>query len=64
LKRRLAHLQREGGYYTTEDFLMAEKLTLPSETLAEAMSRLWPHKTEHPWLIEKAEEREQEEQGL
>ena len=67
LKKRLSRLQPEGGYYSHEDFLLALRLMRPDETLGEAMYRLWPYKTVHPWLIEKAEEqeqREQEEQGL
>lgn len=64
LKKRLSRLQQEGGYYAHEDFLLAERLMRPDETVGEAMYRLWPYKTAHPWLIEKAEQREQEEQDL
>jgi hypothetical protein len=58
LKKRLDRLQGKGGYYTAEDFLMADQLKQSSETLAEAIHRLWPNKVEHPWVIEKAQERE------
>lgn len=58
LKKRLDRLQGDGGYYTIEDFVMANQLKKSGETVAEAMHRLWPHKVEHPWLIEKAQERE------
>ena len=59
LKKRLDRLQEDGGHFTIEDFVQAEKAMQPGEAQAEAMHRLWPAKVEHPWLIGKALEQEE-----
>lgn len=61
LKRRIDRLCPEQGFFTVEDFVLAQKYMLPDETQTEAMCRLWPNKLEHPWLLQKALESEARE---